>query len=52
MVILNWKTYSHFCVMSMSETSSYFSTAITLSGLKLIFTRLQTNKRAEDDSIS
>ena len=35
-----------------SETSSYFSTAITLSGLKLIFTRLQTNKRVEDDSIS
>ena len=35
-----------------SETSSYFSAAITLSGLKLIFTPLQTNKRAEDDSIS
>ena len=53
-VIFNRKTYSHlkFSLSVKSETSSYFSTAITLSGLKLIFTPLQTNKRAEDDSIS
>ena len=33
------------------ETSSYFSTTNTLSGLKLFLTRLQKNQRAEDDSI-